>query len=164
MSPTGRLIPDIPLPPYSFVPGRAPHPYADAQGHHYAPDLPAPQPPVPEQWRACAHYLLGLDLFNAGFFWEAHEIWERLWHACGRRGETADFLKALIKLAAAGVKHREGKPAGVHSHARRAAVLWRSLAATRDVFLGLRLVNLIECAEQIERDGWPAEAPLLQPS
>ena len=99
-------------------------------------------------------------------YWEAHmKSWEQLyWHACGRQGESADFLKALIKLAAAGVKHREGKPAGVHSHAQRAAILWRGLAAAQDVFFGLRLAELVERAEQIERAGWPAEAPLLLPT
>ena len=46
----------------------------------------------------------GRALFNARLFWEAHEAWERLWHAHGRRGPTADLLKALIKLAAAGAR------------------------------------------------------------
>jgi hypothetical protein len=164
MSTPLRLLPDVPLPAYRFVPGQSPHPYADPHGHHYAPDLPAPQAPLPERWRDSPDYLLGLDLFNAGFFWEAHEMWERLWHLCGRRGETADFLKALIKLAAAGVKHGEGKPAGVLSHARRAAELWRRLAAKHDTFLGLPLAELIERAEQIERDGWPQTSVWLQPT
>ena len=50
------------------------------------------------------------DLLNHGFYWEAHEAWETLWHAAGRKGEIADFLKGLIKLAAAAVKAREGNP------------------------------------------------------
>ena len=55
----------------------------------------------------------GIALFNAGYYWEAHEAWEGLWHAHGRDGPTADVLKGLIKLAAAGVKVREGRPHGV---------------------------------------------------
>ena len=43
----------------------------------------------------------------------------------GRTGKVADILKGLIKLAAAGVKAREGKPAGVRRHARRAEELFR---------------------------------------
>ncbi|MGC3970647.1 MAG: DUF309 domain-containing protein [Pirellulales bacterium] len=65
----------------------------------------------------------GVDLFHAGYYWEAHEAWEALWHAAGRSGPTADLLKGLIKLAAAGVKVLEGVPTGVASHARRAAEL-----------------------------------------
>ncbi len=42
--------------------------------------------------------------------------------ACGRPpGPTADVLRGLIKLAAAGVKVREGREPGVRTHARRAA-------------------------------------------
>ena len=66
----------------------------------------------------------GIELFNAGYYWEAHEAWESLWHAHGRRGPTAEILQALIKLAAAGVKVREGRPAGVRTHASRAATLF----------------------------------------
>jgi Domain of unknown function (DUF309) len=50
-------------------------------------------------------YLHGIDLFNHGFYWGAHEAWEGLWVACGRRGPTATYLQAL-NLAAAGFKAR----------------------------------------------------------
>lgn len=46
-------------------------------------------------------YLRGIDLFNHGFYWESHEAWEAVWISAGRRGSVADFLKALIKVAAA---------------------------------------------------------------
>jgi hypothetical protein len=72
----------------------------------------------------------GIDLFNGGCYWEAHETWEALWHAAGRVGPTADFLKGLIKLAAAGVKLREGRPAGLRRHADRARELFFGLPAT----------------------------------
>ena len=51
-----------------------------------------------EEWRACRDYLYGIDLFNHGYYWEAHEVWEGLWVACGRRGPTAIYLQALISL------------------------------------------------------------------
>ena len=69
-----------------------------------------------------------IELFNAGYYWEAHEVWEELWHVEGRRGPTAELLKALIKLAAAGVKVREGqRTRRPHSLPARAA--FRSLRA-----------------------------------
>ena len=61
-------------------------------------------------WSQSHDYLLGCDLFNHGYYWEAHETWEGLWNACGRSGTTADFLKGLIKLAAAGVKAAKDVP------------------------------------------------------
>ena len=36
----------------------------------------------------------GLRHFNAREFFEAHEVWEGLWHAYGRRGVLADVVKA----------------------------------------------------------------------
>ena len=94
-------------------------------------------------------FLRGVALFNAGYYWEAHEVWEGLWHAYGRRGVLADVIKALIKLAAAGVKVREGQEHGVRIHARRAAELFasaRSAGASHQ--LGL---NLDEWAERLPK-------------
>ncbi len=41
----------------------------------------------------------GVRLFNAGQFFESHEVWESLWHDVGG-GERA-LLQGLIQLAAA---------------------------------------------------------------
>ena len=74
-------------------------------------------PIVADGWALSPAYLRGVELFNAGYYWEAHESWEALWHAHGRRGPTAGVLQGLIKLAAAGVKIRERK-AGWCSYSR----------------------------------------------
>lgn len=41
----------------------------------------------------------GIQLFNAGEWWEAHEAWEPSWLKA--TGEERDFIQALILLAAA---------------------------------------------------------------
>jgi uncharacterized protein len=144
-----RLVPDEPLPPYAYVSGRHPHPVSDPAGHSYGKLEVTPAPPDPERWATCRPYLVGLDRFNHGYYWEAHEAWEGLWHACGRTGPTADFLKGLIHLAAAGFKQLEGRHDGVRSHARRAAELLRQtsqrLAVSRH--FGLDVARLAEQAE-----------------
>jgi hypothetical protein len=155
-------VPDEPLPPYAFVPGRAPHPTSDPAGHSFGKAHAPPEPLDPGRWSASKPYLYGIDLFNAGYYWEAHEQLEGLWRAAGRKGPVADFLKALIKLAAAGVKHREGKPAGVRSHAARAAELLRGLGP-EGAFLGLPVNGLRELAEAVCRSGWPGAGPRLVP-
>jgi hypothetical protein len=81
----------------------------------------------PDAWWECEEYLFGFDLFNAGYYWEAHEAWESCWHAVGRKGPAADLLKGLIRLAACGVKAREGRRDGVASHSAAAARLFRSV-------------------------------------
>jgi predicted metal-dependent hydrolase len=151
--PIPRLAPDDPFPAYSYVPGRFPHPISDPQGHSFGLKPQRPDPPDPDQWRLCRAYLFGIDLFNHGYYWEAHEVWEGLWHACGRSGQTGRFLKGLIHLAAAGVKVRQGIPQGVKSHARRAAELFRQTAneaGTENArHLGLDLGELIRYAQQV---------------
>lgn len=100
----------------------------------------------------------GLALFNEGFYWEAHEAWERHWHALGRRGREADLVKALIKIAAAGVKVRQGQPWGVRTHSRRAFELVQSLRSSG----GARLLGIdLAILESNLRD--VAENPPIDP-
>lgn len=149
-----RLAPELPLPPYAYVPGGPhPHPTRDPAGHSYGRLRPAGEPLDPAHWEACRLYRYGLDLFNHGYYWEAHEAWEVLWHACGRCGVSADFLKALIALAAAGVKRREGRARGAQRHAQRAEALLDSVAQRLGPgalhYLGLELGALTEAARRL---------------
>lgn len=163
-----RLTPEVPFPAYSYVPNRGmPHPISNPAGHSFH-RRQAPTPALdPQHWQANRSYLYGFDLLNHQFYWEAHETWEPLWHASGRRGIVADFLKGLIKLAAAGVKHLEGRPRGTTTHARRAADLWRAVAGSLDEntehFSGLRLPELIHLASRIAETGWPDTPVILLP-
>lgn len=104
-----------------------PHPVSDPQGHRYG-HAPAPNQAFdPVRWQHHELFCEAIDLFNHGFYWEAHEAWEHCWHQAGRQGAVADFCKGLIKLSAAGVKAREGVPAGVARHGARAAELFDSV-------------------------------------
>ena len=152
-----------PLPPYSYVPGHEPHPLRDPAGHLFDHKGPEVVPLVPDQWENSTAYLWGIDLFNHGYYWESHEAWEALWHNAGRHGTTADFLKGLIKLAAAGVKAREGNRDGIRRHARRAAELLSGVAdATRENrFAGLSLESLGFLASFLEKELF--SAALLNP-
>ena len=138
-APPPRYVPQRSFPPYSYVPGKFPHPLSDPAGHSYG------VPPVAGD----DAFLQAVDLFNHGYYWEAHEAWESLWHAAGRTGPRADFLKGLIKLAAAGVKAREGNAAGVARHARRAVELFTSIRGDRQE--GCALPDLIALAAAIEQ-------------
>jgi uncharacterized protein len=157
--PPPRLLPVEPFPAYAFVPGRLPHPISDPQGHSYGHEAATVEPLDPRDWRRSPFYLRAIDLFNHGYYWEAHESWESLWHACGRKGVLADFLKGLIRLAAAGVKVRERRPAGLISHATAAeSYLTRvayTLGSTEDRYCGLSLTDLCAYAQQAR------EVPIL---
>jgi len=136
----------LPLPPYTYVPGGPwPHPTHSRDGHSWGRQQAAALAILADRWQSSPAYLHGVELFNAGFYWEAHESWELLWHAHGRRGPTAELLQGLIKLAAAGVKVREGRPEGVRTHAFRAARLFEKSRHEAGRFqLGL---DLHECAQ-----------------
>ncbi len=125
-----RYAPEFSFPPYSYVSGHWPHPLREPTGHSYG--LMHEPIVLPDQanWVRCREYCYAVDLFNAGYYWEAHEQWEALWHAAGRTGTTADFFKALIKLAAAGVKAREGNPEGMLRHVTRAEQLIKAVFNT----------------------------------
>jgi len=143
-----------PLPSYSFVPGGPwPHPNSSPQGHSFGRTAPKVALSDRDRGSQSRAFLRGAELFNAGYYWEAHEAWEGLWHAYGRHGAAADVLKALIKLAAAGVKVREGQEHGVRTHAGGAALLFAS--ARKQVgrhHLGLDLDRWTEHARQVAAD------------
>ena len=154
-------IENEPLPPYSYVPGGPwPHPTSSPQGHSANHPREVMPPIIEDDWAASSVYLRGVELFNAGYYWEAHEAWEALWHAHGRKGPTADVLKALIKLAAAGVKVREGQVHGIVTHAFRAANLFESAKEAGERRLGLDLDEWSQRSSEIaERPPHDPEPP-----
>jgi hypothetical protein len=97
----------------------------------------------------------GVDLFNHGYYWEAHESWEGLWQVAHRDGPLRMLFKGLILLSAAGVKIRERKNAAAQRHAKRAAALLRQLAKVPnrafELALGMSPAALAECAEAATR-------------
>jgi len=164
-----RYAPAIPLPPYSYVPGHEhPHPVTDPRGHSFRHDnrSGAIAPMSGDQlsghvgvgYRGRAEvlaadpqWLHAIDLFNAGFYWEAHEAWERFWNDLGRTTPEARFVQGLIHLAAACVKIREGKPTGVSRHTKRARELLGELeAANPGGTLNLAPESLSEVITELE--------------
>ena len=102
------------FPGYAFLPGRDPHPTRDPRGHSFREEPEAPPPWLPpEDWRDCADYLYGVDLYNHGYLWEAHEAWEGLWHVSKHEPDMADFLQGLIQCAAACLKGPMKQPRGL---------------------------------------------------
>jgi hypothetical protein len=98
-----------PFPPYAHRPGRTPHPRRDPQGHSHGLPEPAPAPFPPHAWRSSAEYLFGVDLFNHGYWWECHEMFEAIWHAVGHETLQGRFLQGLIQIAAALLHRAEGR-------------------------------------------------------
>lgn len=93
------------FPTYRYIPFQnMPHPRNDPAGHSYGQEEDYLPEFKPEDWSNCTPYLYGIDLFNYGFWWEAHEAWESVWMAAGRKSRTGIFVQGLIQIAAAQLK------------------------------------------------------------
>jgi predicted metal-dependent hydrolase len=97
----------------------------------------------------------GVELFNSGRYWDAHEAWEHEWMP-DRKGADAGFYKGLIQVAAGCLHYQR--------HNRRGAVnKWRSGADYLRPYLparsGVRLAPLVESVdgflEAMSGGGWP---------
>ena len=97
-----------PFPAYRFIPGVSPHPTRDPKGHSYEQPEPTLDSFDTEGWLECEPYLFGVDLFNHGYWWEAHEAWEVVWKCVGRGSQPGLFLQGLIQIAAAMLKSEQG--------------------------------------------------------
>ena len=162
-----RLLPGADLPAYAFIPGTdLPHPFRDPRGHSYGKKNRTTKPLDPTVWADNRSYLLSLDYFNCGFYWEAHDEWDRLWRASGPDTMVGRFLKGLVKLAAAGVKVREDSIHGVRRHAASAGEVFADVAAESedDLFCGLRFTGLQFAADRaaqlLYRNDLPAGKPI----
>jgi hypothetical protein len=153
-----RLLPAHDLPRYTHVPGAGtPHPYRDPRGHSYERKPQQPKGLIEERWSENRSYLLGLDFFNLGFYWEAHDEWDRLFKVTGPDSQEGKFLKGLVKMAAAGMKVREESIHGVRRHAASAGEVFADVAAESDVddFCGLNFTMLQFAADRAAQLAYP---------
>lgn len=100
--------PSLGLPRWVYLPGLTSEP--DREPLERAKAL------VPPFYESCVHatdpaFRYGLALHDAGFFWEAHEVWEAVWKAAPKNGCDRLILRAVVQLANAKLKLRMGRAA-----------------------------------------------------
>ncbi len=97
----------------------------------------------------------GIDLFNRGLFWEAHEAWEEAWTP-DRRGPDRGFYKGLIQVAAGCLHYRRHNRRGAVNKWRGGAEYLRPyLPRYHDVELSPLLESVEGFLDAMEGDGWP---------
>ena len=121
-----RLTPNIPLPECRFLPGLG---------------LPKPHLAVGVYDRK-TQFLYGTDLFNASFFWEAHEVWEHLWRQTSDPIDAA-FLKSMIQFSAAMVQQFLKRPNSSKRLVKRALGYLSRVAETKAWPFGLDVCHWI---------------------
>jgi uncharacterized protein len=99
--------------------------------------------------------LRGIELFNAGLYWEAHEVWEEEWTP-DRKGPDSGFYKGLIQVAAGCLHYtRRNRRGAVNKWSSGAEYLRPYLPAHH----GVRLAPLVAAVDGFLRamaeDGWP---------
>lgn len=81
----------------------------------------------------------GIELFNQGKFFEAHEVLEDVWR--GAPSSQKKFFQGLVQVAVAFHHHSTGNHVGMKSVMGRAV---RNLAEGENSFAGIRVERLLE--------------------
>ena len=85
----------------------------------------------------------GVELFNAGLYWEAHEAWELAWTP-DRLGPDRGFYKGLIQIAAGCLHYRRDNRRGAISKWRSGTAYLRSYLP---LYRGLDVASLVAVVE-----------------
>jgi uncharacterized protein len=97
----------------------------------------------------------GIELFNSGRYWDAHEVWEREWTP-DRRGPDSSFYKGLIQVAAGCLHYGRRNRRGAVNKWRTGAGYLRPYLP---MHLGVRLMPLVEAVDghlaAMSGPGWP---------
>ncbi len=135
------LYSKLKLPQYAYLPGKM-------QRALTRTDIPSFEvlPLSLKKWNENEAYLYGIDLFNHGFYYEAHEVWEELWHEVGHKTLPGKFLKILIQLSAIQLKLLSEEPSPAKRLAQRAQALLlelcREIPSSSETYLGIHLKTL----------------------
>lgn len=146
------------FPAYRFVPKRNPHPLRDPKGHSYRASSAAATCFDPGEWWTSIDYLYGVDLFNYCYWWEAHETWEGIWVAVGRRTAVGQFLQGLIQVSVAHLKRFQGLSGPADRLVREG---FARMARSGGTFLGIE-IEILEREVEAYFTGARANAPLIQ--
>lgn len=91
----------IPLPPHVYIPGLSPrHPPQFFEGLKAS---VTPDTPISKLHETRA-FVAGLTYFDAGFYWECHEVMEVVWRHTIDPSVERDMVLAVIQLANARLK------------------------------------------------------------
>jgi hypothetical protein len=134
-----------PFPHRKFIPGQGIHPDKDPHGPHI-PKIPAGSIAFgTDSWSRSPQYLYAIDLFNFGYWWEAHEVLEKIWIQTGRSTPVARFIQGLIQISAALLKYPQSNP---RVASRLVAGGLGKLKLQSGVYLGIKIDDF---AHQVER-------------
>lgn len=163
-----RYRPEEPFPEYRHVPGVN----LEIQGRFGHSEDPIIDLPDPGSWRDNTDYLFGVDLFNYAYWYEAHAIWNPLWHRAS--GNYRLFINGLALVSDALLHHHQRNLRELRDlMSEGTGKLTAVLNAEGDLYMGLNLHQLMRSLdsfispffEEIVEDSAyenPASFPLLR--
>lgn len=106
------------------------------------------------------HLREGIDLFNTGRYWHAHEAWEHAWLELpeGPDGDGEIVLRGLIQLTAALHLQSVGRLDGAASNLRKAR---EKLALAPARYMDIDFMALREFSDNWRSDEPPQPAPAI---
>jgi predicted metal-dependent hydrolase len=97
----------------------------------------------------------GIDLFNSGDYWHAHEAWELEWMP-DRKGPDAGFYKGLIQVAAGCLHYtRRNRRGAINKWRSGADYLRPYLPAHQDVLLAPLVSTVDQFLAAMQPREWP---------
>lgn len=107
------MLTNFPLPAVAYLPG--------AQSRSSVAELVKPlQETFHPELFANEDTLYGIDLYNGGFYWEAHVYWENVWQNIDRGSDSGWLLLVLIAIASHNLKLRMQNTRSAIKHLRQA--------------------------------------------
>lgn len=98
-----------------------------------------------------AGWRYGLRLLNHGFFWEAHEVLENVWHRAPPNSRERYLVQTVIHLANGALKLAMGREAAAARLAELARhTLGRAFGQKCDCLMGLRAETLNNAIDRLD--------------
>lgn len=150
--------PAFAFPRHAYVPGISPR--HDETLFEPVKEM-APAPTRSEEAGRNMAWRHGLDLFAAGYFWEAHEVLEAVWMNAAPNSREKHVVQGVIQLANAALKARMGRARAAERLARIADELFRRVPGDA-VVMGLSVATLRRAAERAPNAEWRRQAEALE--
>jgi len=138
-------VTEIPLPTTRHLPGSGTTPDSDLLHSVSSRALKDTQ----DANAACnVAWLYGIRLFNAAYYWEAHEVWESVWMHAAPNSRERSLVQACIHLTNAELKLLLGKPnAATRLYPLAAECMERSLKGFTGNLMGVSVPHLLSLSE-----------------
>jgi len=110
-----------------------------------------------QTWKESETYLYAIDLFNFKYYWEVHEVLEKIWLNTGKKSADGIFIQGFIQLSVVLLKKVQFNQVGLNRLAEKALP---KLLSQKGVYLGIEVEKLVEDFKNFNED-IKSEPPII---